>query len=170
MKQLFLDILTQLQTLTFSSNGITITPFIGVWNNQLKAWNNGKLYDVQKPALFIEFVSGEVLLLSEGVEVFDPLDIKIHIIDNLLDAGDGTQEQNLRIFDFKQQVYLLLKQFQPDNCIKFFRVSETQDYDHDNLYHYIQTYRTTYTDYSAQLPINAITKEPPTPLTVMPDA
>ena len=80
------------------------------------------------------------------METYDPFDIKIHIIDNMLDAGDGTQEQNLRIFDFKQQVYVLLKFFQPTNCVKMFRIAETHDYDHDNLYHYIQHYRSNFID------------------------
>jgi len=143
------------------AGGVQLVPFIGAWNNQLKQWQQGKLYDVQKPAIFIEFVTNEIIVLGQGIESFDPLDIKVHIIDDMLDAGDGTQEQNLRIFDFKQQVYQLLKKFEPTGCTTLFRLSETQDYDHDNLYHYIQTYRTSYIDSAMQLPVGLITYYPP---------
>jgi hypothetical protein len=136
------------------TGGVPVVPFIGMWNDQVKYWFTGVLTDTQIPAIFVEFKSEDIIVLSQGIESFDPLDIKIHIIDNMLDAGDGTQDQNLRIFDFKQQVYAVLKDFQPTNCVKLFRVFEKQDYDHDNLYHYVQTYRTCYIDNSMQTPVD----------------
>ncbi len=128
-------------------------------------WSEGSSFSTQLPGIFIEFVTENVMVLSQGVESFDPLDIKIHIIDNMIDAGDGTQDQNLRIFDFKHQVYLLLKQFKPTRCVPLFRVSERQDYDHDNLYHYVQTYRTNYIDNSMQTPVDGTTYGPPSNFT-----
>jgi hypothetical protein len=136
------------------TGGVPVVPFIGMWNDQVKYWFTGVLTNTQIPAIFVEFKSEDIIILGQGIESFDPLDIKIHIIDNMLDAGDGTQDQNLQIFDFKQQVYAVLKDFQPTNCVKLFRVSEKQDYDHDNLYHYVQTYRTCYIDNSMQLPVD----------------
>jgi hypothetical protein len=138
------------------TGGVPLVPFIGMWNDQVKYWFAGVLTNTQLPAIFVEFKSESVIVLSQGIESLDPLDIIIHIVDNMLDAGDGTEGQNLRIFDFKQQVYAVLKDFQPTNCVKLFRVSEKQDYDYDNLYHYVQTYRTCYIDNSMQTPAGKI--------------
>jgi len=138
------------------TGGVQLTPFIAVWNNQVEQLSKGTSYNFQMPAIFIEFVTNEVIVLGSGVESFDPLDIKIHIVDDMIDAGDGTQDQNLRIFEFKHQVYTLLKQFKPSHCVPLFRVNEKQDYDHNNLYHYIQTYRTNYIDNSMQTPVGKI--------------
>jgi hypothetical protein len=40
--------------------------------------------------------------------------------------------------------------FEPDKASAFFRVNEERDYYHTNVYHFMQDYKTTYLDDSAQ--------------------
>lgn len=151
MKNFILALLTQLAT-------ISELLYIRVWNNQLDWGDVGKLEAHQHPAAFIEFVSTKVMQLGGGTQLFDPLIFKIHILHWQMDAGDGTFEQNLDVYDLKDKVYLAIQKFQPNTaavpvgaCI---RTAEYQDYRHHGVYHYVQEYKTTLVDNSRNEPLN----------------
>jgi hypothetical protein len=152
--ELFRAIEARIQTLVPEFN------FIRVWNNQHEKLKEdteegAKSMMIWTPALLVEFTAPEeILQLGNGVQLYDPLDIRIHILQDELDAGNGEMEQNLNVFALKQRVYAALQEFEPNGACAFVRVNEEQDYDHTNLYHYIQTYRTNYVDDSMNRPVN----------------
>jgi hypothetical protein len=81
---------------------------------------------------------------------------------------DGTFEQDLEIFDLRDKILALLSQYQPTACSPLACISEEQDFDHDNLYHYILSFITNFTDSKAS-PYDIgrgifIESEPPTTL------
>lgn len=143
--------------------------FIHMWNNQverLKEVNDEGIstYVFPLPATLIEFVSPmEILQLGNGVQLYDPLIIRIHFVHNLLDAGDGTMEQNLEVFDLKNKVYKALQGFEPAGAVAFVRVAEEQDYDHPNLYHFIMDFQTNFVDASAIKPVDGVDSISPLP-------
>ena len=150
MKNFFLALYAQILA------QVTDIQYVRMWNNQLDLVVAGKLELFQCPAAFIEFQSHTANkdTLGGGVQIFDPLLFKIHILSWQLDAADGTFEQNLAIYDLKDKMYLAVQKFQPGltdtttpvgSCI---RIAEYQDYKHAGIYHYIQEYQTTLVDYS----------------------
>jgi hypothetical protein len=158
MKTLFLAIQQKLAT----TLDIKDLQFIQMWNNQLENINDGGNYSFLLPAIFIEFVNNQnVDSVGGGVQVFDPLDINVHIIHDQYDSTDGTMDQNLEVLDLKQKVYKALQLFKTNGSGYFNRVSEDQDYNHSNIYHFIQTYRTTWTDCDRELPYLGIDKNAP---------
>jgi hypothetical protein len=138
---------------------------ISMWNNQLDNAREGLVFDFRKPALFFEFMPEVVDAVGAGVQVFDPLPIRIHIIDELFDAKDGTNEVNLQVFDLGDLIY---KKFQL-NSVKgngygtstLNRSSVELDVNHDNMYHHITTFTTTWTDNSAKQPAGGYEIDPP---------
>jgi hypothetical protein len=134
--------------------------FIHVWNNyaeKLKSTdeNGAPVYGINHPSLFVEFQApNDVEQLGGGVQIYDPLIVRVHILHNEIDATNGDMDQNLNVFALKQKVFQALQGFEPDGCVAFVRISEEQDYDHTNLYHFIQTYQTNFVDTSMMNPVN----------------
>lgn len=144
--------------------------FIAMWNNQLQDLMEGKNYSFRQNAVLIEFVAPtQIGGVGNNVQVYEPLEVKIHIIHRQDDAGDGTMDCNLDVFDFKQQVYKALQLFQASNTSVFDRQTEEQDYDHTNLYHYIQSYMIAMVDNDMPLPINGTENEPPHTAKITPE-
>ena len=143
--------------------------FIHMWNNQverLKEENEEGIstYLFRIPATLIEFVSPmEIQQLGNGVQLYDPLIIRIHFLHNLLDAGDGTMEQNLEVFDLKNKVYKSLQGFEPTGAVAFVRVAEEQEYDHPNLYHFMMDFQTNFVDSATTKPVDGVDSIAPLP-------
>jgi hypothetical protein len=146
---------------------VTDINFIHIWNNQVEKIKEtdeegNPLYCIQYPALLVEFSApNEIVQLGNGVQLYDPLDIRIHIVHVEIDSMDGNLEQNVNVFTLKRNVFKALQGLEPDVCCAFVRVSEEQDYDHNNVYHYIQTYRTNYADNDMTRPVNGAELDPP---------
>jgi hypothetical protein len=164
MKQLYSDIKTKLQEVSGFN-------YIGIWNNQVEAIQNRDPDDYSAntwplPALFVEIVtsSDNIQQLGNGVQIYDPLPVRIHIVDDFYN-GDN-MEENTRVFDHGQAVYAVLQKFEPDGAVAFIRTGEEQDFDHNNVYHFIQTYTTNYIDSSREEPVGFLEKEPPTDLEI----
>jgi hypothetical protein len=100
------------------------------------------------------------------------LGVNIHLVHEYYNA-DGTFEQDLEIFDLRDQVTALLSQFKPTGCGLMVSMTEQQDYDHDNVYHYILTYQVDFID-SKGSPYDPgrgiyIEKQPPTDVNIIGD-
>jgi hypothetical protein len=125
--------------------------FVDVWNNQLELSEQQQQYSFLLPAAFIEILNvQEPKQLGDGVQLYDQLIVRLHIVHEQLDAGDGTMERNLDVFDLTQKTFKHMQGFEPDKASAFFRVNEERDYYHTNVYHFMQDYKTTYLDDSAQ--------------------
>ena len=121
-------------------------------------------YAFARPAIFVEFLNpNEVIQLGQGVQMYDPLIIRIHLIhDNFHNGGD--MDMDLAIFDLKDKVFKALQKFEPTGSGLLIRTAEEQDYDHGNIYHWIMDFTTTYVDSLAAEPVGSISTVPPTSL------
>jgi hypothetical protein len=121
------------------ANRSALFQHIAVWNNQLKREKEGKGYSFAKPAAFIEIQPIKWQQLNMGVNTCD-LTIKLHIIDNQIDAKDGTLDQNLQVLSYRDLVMASLGNgFFPAFCGAMSSTGEAHDYDHDNVYHLVIT-------------------------------
>ena len=162
MKDLFLAIQTQILT------QIPEITYVRVFNNQfLNAVTENETYDFPMPCVFVEFINEqEPKQLGEGVQIYEPLLIKLHLGVNELDSSDGNLDQNLAIFSLKDKLFRTMNKFEPDKASVFVRVSEFQDYDHTNIYVFTQTYKTTWIDFNREEPLNPKYTTPITNLTI----
>lgn len=161
MRSLLEDIIAKVRT------DLPQFKFVGIYNQQeeeMKAEKN-QYYDVQKPALFIEVIDDTVIQqLGGGLQIYDPLLIRLHVVHEQFDAIDGTMEQNLDVYDLKQDVYLAFDRWEPNGSSMWVRMSEKRDHNHTNIYVFLQDWQTTFVDNSAKRP-SAVTT-PPTNLQI----
>lgn len=149
--------------------------YIRLWNNQLNDMVEGTFSEAATyndnhvtPFIFIEFVSPmNISTLGNGNQVYEDLFIKLHLIYDFTDAQDGTMGQDLLVLQFAQAVYVALQDWMPSTVTitgnfagtyqvpvgSMVRMEEEQDFNHSNLYHFIQTYKTNYVDSSRNRPI-----------------
>lgn len=141
------------------------TVFSDIWNSQADNMENQKLYSFPTPAIFIEFLNLEDIQdLGKGLQIYNDMTVRVHIIHRQEDTGDGNQDQNIDVYTFKQAVFAALDKFEPTGAVMFSRKGEFQDTDHTNIYHFIQDYKTNYVDSSRKTPIDGVTKAAPTDL------
>lgn len=140
------DLLTQLATLqVVNGDHNTVSLYVRVWNNQIRYEADGKLYDFPKPAAFIEVVSPATFeILGQGYRSSD-VSFRIHLTHENYN-NEGTFEQDLSIFDLRDKVIALLTGYRPANCGPLNAVSEQQDFEHTNVYHYVIDFVTNFTD------------------------
>ena len=168
-RELFAAIQTRINTL------VPEILFVHIWNNQHEKITDDsdegvKTYLFPRPALFVEFMASESIeQLGNGVQIYDPLTIRIHLLHDYLDAQDGTMEQNLPVFDLKNKVFTSLQKFEPNGAACFVRTAEEQDYEHGNLYHFLMDFTTNYVDFQMQEPVNGVDKDPPIALDLTTD-
>lgn len=144
--------------------------FVNMWNNQVANMmddGGNKIYSFQTPAVFIEFANDNpVDGVGNGVQVFDPLDINIHIVHDFYNdsSADAEMENNLLVFDVEDEVQSALQAYKVSGADygsgPIGRVGQERDYDHGNIYHSIPKYRTTWTDNSQTLPIGGYEIDP----------
>lgn len=147
LKNVVSELLTKLRTIQVGSlEGFNTSLYATIWNNQLSYIKDGKQHNIPFPAAFVEFIS-PVAYEQLGVGVVNAeLGINIHIIAEQFDSGDGFYDQNLTIFDIRDAVLHSVRGSQLTGCSSLMFVGENQDYDHDNLYHYIISFVTNYID------------------------
>lgn len=147
IRQPIQDILNRLTTLqVVNPSGQTMNLSPRIWNNQLSQEKEGKTYDYLKPSCFLEVINNvQYQELGQGFQSAD-VGWKIHLVHEFMDAQDGTMEQDLAVFDLRDQIVALLSLYEPTACGPMVRTSEGQDYEHTNLYHYVIDFVCNFTD------------------------
>lgn len=166
IKDPILDVMHRLEAIDVTNgDGKTIKLYTRIWNNQMQLTQNGQLYDYPKPAAFVETLVPmfwEVMSGGMGVRNSE-IGFNIHLIHEFYNQ-DGTFEQNLPVFDLRDKVLIQLSGFQPMGCSGLMCIREEQDYDHNNLYHYIMGFIADYIEAINPDCGGHIIKDPPTQL------
>lgn len=137
-----LSIVDKLKGLT-SSTDVTFNT-VAIWNDQINRMIDGSGYSFLSPAAFIETKLTDTHNLSWGYTSND-INIRIHILDEELDAMDGTLDQNINVFLLRDSVKKL-SGFRPTQtgCMQY--VGEKQDFEHTNCYHYMIDFKARFVD------------------------
>ena len=123
---------------------------IKVWNNQLESQRNGDDYSFAFPAAFVEIISpSEYNALPEGYTTSD-IAIMIHIINEHYNAlpedDDPNMEEDEVVFGLRDKVIANLTLAKLPGTGPLALSAESQDYDHDNLYHYQVLFKASFID------------------------
>lgn len=149
-----------------------------IWNNNVQKLLAGEDWPYQLDTVFIDFPDFiKWDQLGNGVQSVDPLEIKFHYVSAFYDAQDGTQDQNLDIFIKLDALRDKLQDWMPTTFTigttdalyskfagtyqaafgQFSRTGEVQDKDHGAVYHFIQSYTTSWVDQSRIRPVGGST-------------
>ncbi|MCW3128209.1 MAG: hypothetical protein JWO03_3867 [Bacteroidetes bacterium] len=137
------EMIAKLTTLNVvNGQGQTVPLFARVWNNQFAQEALGEYDPFPRPCAFVEIMKGGSgdSGLGEGFAGYD-VTWRIHLSHELYDAGDGTMDQDLGIFDLKDHVIDLLTYFEMVYCSGLMCIHEEQDFNHSNIYHYIVDFK-----------------------------
>ena len=133
------DILTHLKAMNELS-------FVAKYNSQFDNLEDGSIYSYPFPCAFLEVVlPNSYQPLLGGVMAAD-LVFRVHLGVNFFNDADDLMEQNFIVFDLKDKIVRALHLFNPTNCSSLIKVSEEQDYNHNNVYHYTIDFATTFID------------------------
>lgn len=158
IKTPILDIIAKLETGSFDK-------YSRIWNNQLERLKAGTMESFPMPAAFVEGMNDGKNAAPFGVSTSDVI-FRIHILQTEYDAQDGRLGENKSIFDLRDEVILLLTNFWPTCCSSLMNIGETQDFNHDNVYHYTVDFICSFVDDTADARKLLITKNPPTSLQI----
>lgn len=138
IKTVFQNMLTQASEVSGVSH-------YAVWNNQIDSLLAGTGISFATPALFIELITNDSAKFLVGISR-SYVTWRIHILHRQEDAGDGTFDQNLDVFDIRDAVKVKFTNYTQDNCAPLSFAGEEQDYNHNNVYHYIIDFTSAITD------------------------
>lgn len=130
------EILTQLRT-------ISELKLVTIWNNQFEYIENGEIYSFPLPCVFVEVSADSFEQLGNGYQATD-INIKIHIGQDFYNGANI--DENLTIFVLRDLVVKKLSLFKPTTSGAFVKISEKQDFQHSNVYHYEIDFKTHYID------------------------
>lgn len=135
-------ILNQLKSLTDTATGSPVFNSVAVFNNQFEQLERGEVEALPLPCCLVEMVT-PISWVPIGAKL-KQADVtwRIHIGMEQLDAGDGTMEQNLDVFDqLRDPVIAGLTGFKPAGCGQLFTIDDNPDYRHTNLYHFVVSFK-----------------------------
>lgn len=159
MKALYIALITALQAIVLDPKYGAKSFYSAIYNKQeeklnAKAVDGNRLYAIQLPAAFVE-IDGETEQLGGGVQIYPELKVKIHLIHEQLDAGDGSIDQNTDVIDLQDIIYQALqgKSFPQTN--ELIRKHPAEDFSHDQLYHFVIEFETTFVDTKVEQPADS---------------
>ena len=158
MKLLYQEIRQQIE-------GNSSAEHVRLWNNQVNLWDKGEQIPFQMPAVFIDFPQLEWSQIGKGKQNSQLLTRLYIVFESFITAEN---EEDLDVFDLRDEVYLAVQDFKPTQSGKLQRVAESTDPNHTNLYVWTMDFRSTYTDIVAEFPRTPTTGEITT-LTITPD-
>jgi len=165
-----LNLIAKIKTLQYANqSGQTVGLYSAIWNNQFDSMtdqNGNKQYNIPLPCALVEIVTPQPYGdIGRGITATD-ITFRVHIGMEEIDAMDGTQEQNITVYDLRDKVVAWLTDFEPTACSMLQRSSETQDYSHTNFYHYIIEFNTTFVDDKGYQDKTQIEIQPPIDLEI----
>jgi hypothetical protein len=125
---------------------------IRIWNNQIQAEAEGQYQAYAKPAIFVEVLNDMVWEQLGGGFSGSDLAFRFHIVHEYYDAQDGSFEQDLVVFDLRDALIAKFMLYKPVGCGPMTKITEVQDYDHANVYHYLVDFATHFID-AAGVPV-----------------
>lgn len=145
----------------------SIIKFIGKWDQSvLDRLEKGKDHAFRLPAVFFEFVSPQdVISVGGGVQLFDPLVVRVHVLHEFYNDTDTGTRINLDVYDVGKTVHGWIQNYQVTGADygsgPLCRTSVEEDDTHGQVFHYIASYTTTWVDNSTTYPEGGIEQDPP---------
>ena len=116
---------------------------VTIWNNQFQYMDNGEIYSFPFPCAFVEISADGFEQLGNRYQATD-INIKIHIGEDFYNGSNI--DENLTIFVIRDLIVKKLSLFKPTTSGALVKVSEKQDFQHSNVYHYEIDFKTHYID------------------------
>ena len=131
---------------------------VNVWNNQFDYIEDGSSYSFAMPCCFIEVLADDTQPIGGKYQGSD-LVVNFHIGNDFY--NENLMETNLQIFKLRDDLIKSISTFQPSTGSLLNKISEQQDFQHTNVYHYVVSYKMHWID-TTVVPIETFTTPPTT--------
>lgn len=140
------QILADLGSMVIPGTNTPVFNYIAIWNNHIKKSLSGENYSFLFPAIFVEVKDTNSEVWLNGVSIQD-LEIIFHICHQELDAEDGTLDQNFDVFNFRTYIRQYFTNYSKAPVLNTFMFKkEEEDFNHNQIYHWKETFKTRYID------------------------
>lgn len=119
--------------------------YVAMFNDQINRAANGEIDPYDCPACFLEVMPADSLRLLGGVSTSDFI-YRVRIVGVEFDAKNGTKDQNLTIFAYRDIIKATLAYFTPDNSSRMQHIAESQDTDHTAVYVWQMDFKSAFID------------------------
>jgi len=126
---------------------ITEFKFVTIWNNQFQYMADGSLYSFPMPCALVEVQTNDTQAIGGYIQGSD-IEVTIHIGQDFYNGSN--MDENFNIFVLRDLVVNSISHFKSEKSSIFTKVSEEQDFEHTNVYHYKLTYKTQWIDETAK--------------------
>lgn len=126
---------------------ITDLKFVTIWNNQFQYMADGSLYSFPMPCALVEVQTNDTQAIGGYIQGSD-IEVTIHIGQDFYNGSN--MDENFNIFVLRDLVVKSLSHFKSEKSSIFIKVSEEQDFEHTNVYHYKLTYKAQWIDETAK--------------------
>lgn len=139
---------------------------VRLFNNQFSCMENQEQIPFPFPCVFIEFANDIAWIQQgNGVQFAQDLQITLHIGHEFYNGAD--QEENLIIFDIRNEVFTAMQGFTGAGITNMVRVSERVSTDYTNIYIFQQNYNTNLRETLGDRPVNGIPTGTPVTLSLI---
>jgi hypothetical protein len=121
--------------------------FVTIWNNQFQYMQDGTIYSFPMPCALVEVQTNDTQSIGGYVQGSD-ITVVIHIGQDYYNGSNI--DENFNIFQLRDIVVKSISHFKSAKSGIFVKVSEDQDFEHSNVYHYKLTYKTQWIDETAK--------------------
>lgn len=144
LKQLYSDIKTELSSI-LNDGGEPLFKYVGIWNNQLRSIKAEKndWIGITYPAIFTEIIVTDIEQQACKHQLWN-VNINFHIVDDFYNNIEGGFEENTQIFDMNDKLWEHMQNIKIPMCALLVGNAQGQDFDHTNVYHYVQQFKTNY--------------------------
>lgn len=133
---------------------------VALWRNQMIHWD--KTNSFRCPAIFIEFAEVQKEPVMMGIVNIDYV-LRLHLFFETMKDDDPD------ILDFKTQVGVVIQEMGVTNGKPFSPLSESFNYDYENVMDWILEYKGRWKDDSAYICRNSVSVTPPVDLEINSD-
>ena len=119
--------------------------YVAMFNDQINRAATGDIDPYDCPACFLEIIPADSLRLLGGISTSDFI-YRVRIVGVEFDAKNGTKDQNLTIFAYRDVIKATLAYFTPDNSSRLQHVAESQDTDHTAVYVWQMDFKSAFID------------------------
>lgn len=154
IKQVFLDINNIAKSISDKTQSTknSVYPklfkYVNIWDMQVDEMiqsDKNKNYSFNTPSFFVEINLGTGVQWNINYTSYPDAVIKLYLINQVLNSGDN-MEQNLKIFDIRDQVVSAFKNSEISWCSDIILFEDEMDYKHGSIYKYKLGFKTNFID------------------------
>lgn len=122
--------------------------YINIWDMQVDEMiqsDKNKNYSFNTPSFFVQIELGEGVDWRQNFTSYPNAIIRFYLINQVLNSGDD-MEQNLKIFDIRDQTVTAFKNSQISWCSDIILFEDEMDYKHGSIYKYKLGFKTNFID------------------------